>query len=256
MILCTQSSTVMCWCKCMVHIATDSFLITAAYAQELRMAHFKCDCLEEYLTKSMKNSVFWLFWRQFCHLCGHQLVFILFLDIDEAITICLLYDHNYWEMLKTIHFTTEIDLSGWIASLTWGHMLIEWNSVLCKFFIPCIFASIPLPLLWVSLWLTLFCVSFLLSAFLVFLTPYSFSFPNVFIYISEAKWYPSHLNDEAASEKYSDISKVMKLVNRWTSRQEVPEIEAGIREGCDYPPPSVLFYFQKCLYFKADWGTK
>lgn len=136
------------------------------------MAHFKCDCWEEYLTKFMKNSVFWLFYRQLCHLCGSQLVFILFLDIDEAITICLLYDHNYWEILKTIHFTTGIDISGWVTSLAWGLMLVEWNSVLCKFFIPCIFASIPLPL-----WLTLFCVSFLLSAFLVFLTPYCF-FPK------------------------------------------------------------------------------
>lgn len=101
----------------------------------------------------------------------------------------------------------------------------------------------------------LFCVSFLLSAFLVFLTPYSFSFPNVFIYISEAKWYPSHLNDEAASEKYSDISKVMKLVNHGTSRQELSEIEAGIREDCDYPPPVLFYLIFRNVYILKQIGA-
>lgn len=63
---------------------------------------------------------------------------------------------------------------------------------------------------------------------------YSFSFLYVFI---EAKWYYSHHNDEAASEKSSDMPKVMKLVNR---RQEMPGQREGTGESCDYPPSSVL----------------
>lgn len=132
---------------------------------------------------------------------------------------------NCWEMLKIISFTTEIDFFsiGSHPQHEGLHLLNEiW--VLCKFFIPvCLPPS--LFLFSESVSLTLFYLSLLSSAFFVFPTHVSSLSRTSLTHISKAKWYHSHLHDEAASERVSDMPKVAKPENSGTRREEVPGIK-------------------------------